>query len=69
MDGERRKYLMGVSDDKMEYILEEVDSKEGKVLRKKVFVYTTYFTEEGEFLETTFKQNLNGFMRNAPAKK
>ena len=66
---ENRKYLMNVSEDRLEYTLEEADSKGGSVLRKKAFLYTDYFTEAGEFLEDAYQKNLGGFLKNAKVLK
>lgn len=50
VDGYKKIYLFKVTPEKLEYILEEVDSETKEVKRKKSFGYLSYFTKEGLFL-------------------
>lgn len=62
--GYKRIYLFKLTPEKIEYVLEEVDSETKEVTRRKSFNYLQYFTENGDFLESQFLKHLDGFMKN-----
>lgn len=64
MNGYKRIYIFKLTPEKLDYILEEVDSESREVSRRKSFNYLQYFTQKGEFLESLFLKHLEGFMRN-----
>lgn len=56
-------FLIRISSDKLEYILELVDSTTKETIKKKHFRYTEYFTYKGIFLEQLYKKHLTGFLK------
>jgi hypothetical protein len=52
--------LVRIGENKQEYFVEVL--KDGSLLKKKVFNYLEYFTEDGTFLEDLFRKHLGGFI-------
>lgn len=65
VDGNKRIYLFKLTPDRLEYILEEVDSDSKEVKTKKSFNYLQYFTKDGVFLETLFLKHLEGTLKSS----